>query len=232
MTGFRPPDVGVHPSLAYPDYVSTRLRAPARPLFPIAPTISETTGPLFADLVLDPAEADLTRAHGGEAQGQRIRLGGYVRDEDGNPIPRTLIEVWQANSAGRYAHDEDQHDAPLDPHFSGTGRAVTNTNGWYGFLTIRPGAYPWANHHNAWRPAHVHFSLFGPAIATRLVTQMYFEGDPLLAYDPIFQSIPDAAARRRLIAKFDLALTQRGYALGYRFDIVLRGREATPFEDD
>ena len=231
MSGFRPPDPGVHPPLVYPDYGSTRLRAPSRPPFPIAPTLSETTGPLFADLMIDPREADLTRNNGGEALGQRIRVGGYVRDEDGNPVPQTLIEIWQANAAGRYAHDEDQHDAPLDPHFHGGGRALTNRNGWYGFLTIRPGAYPWANHHNAWRPAHIHFSLFGPAIATRLVTQMYFEGDPLLTFDPIFLSTP-ASARGRLIAKFNLALTTPGEALGCRFDIVLRGRGATPFEED
>ncbi|MGH2607623.1 MAG: protocatechuate 3,4-dioxygenase subunit beta, partial [Tepidiformaceae bacterium] len=166
----------------------------------------------------------------GEPIGQRIILAGRVLDGDGTPIPSTLVEVWQANAAGRYAHANDEHDAPLDPNFTGGGRCLTGADGRYRFVTIQPGAYPWQNHPNAWRPAHVHFSLFGPAFATRLITQMYFPGDPLLAYDPIFQSIPDVAARERLVAAFDLDLTEPGHALGYRFDIVLRGRDATPAE--
>jgi protocatechuate 3,4-dioxygenase beta subunit len=157
-------------------------------------------------------------------------VSGRVLDGDGIALPRMLVEVWQANAAGRYAHPEDEHDAPLDPNFTGGGRCLTDDEGRYRFLTVQPGAYPWKNHPNAWRPAHIHFSLFGPAVATRLVTQMYFPGDPLLALDPILQSIPDPAARERLIAAFDLGLTQDGFALGYRFDIVLRGEEATPFE--
>ena len=157
-------------------------------------------------------------------------LTGRVLDDDGRPVPQTLIEIWQANAAGRYRHHCDNHPAPLDPNFSGAGRVLTDAQGRYRFTTIKPGAYPWRNHENAWRPAHIHFSLFGNAFATRLVTQMYFPGDPLLQFDPIFQSIPDERARQHLIARFDLATTQPEWALGYQFDIVLRGREATPFE--
>jgi protocatechuate 3,4-dioxygenase beta subunit len=167
----------------------------------------------------------------GEAQGQRIIVEGHVRDEDGKPVPHTMIEVWQANSCGRYHHEGDQHDAPLDQHFHGAGRVFTDAEGKYRYTTIKPGAYPWRNHHNAWRPNHIHYSLFGPGFGTRLITQMYFEGDPLLRYDPIYNSIPDEAARRRLVADFDLGLTIPEWALGYRFDVVLRGRGATPFED-
>jgi protocatechuate 3,4-dioxygenase beta subunit len=188
------------------------------------------TGPLFGHAALGEADADLTRQHTGEPLGERIIVSGRVLDADGRPLPRTLIEIWQANGAGRYFHDKDQHRAPIDPNFTGCGRTVTEADGSYRFVTIRPGAYPWLNHHNAWRPAHIHFSLFGPAFATRLITQMYFPGDPLMAIDPIFQSIPDEPARRRLVAAFDLETTEPQWALGYRFDIVLRGRQATPFE--
>jgi protocatechuate 3,4-dioxygenase beta subunit len=173
---------------------------------------------------------DLTKQHTGEPLGERIIVAGRVMDEDGNPVRNTLVEVWQANAAGRYQHKRDTHDAPLDPNFTGTGRTMTDEEGNYRFLTIRPGAYPWRNHSNAWRPAHIHFSLFGHAFATRLVTQMYFPGDPLLALDPIYNSVPDVRARERMISTFELALTEPEYALGYRFDIVLRGREATPME--
>jgi protocatechuate 3,4-dioxygenase, beta subunit len=176
------------------------------------------------------AEADLTHFDGAEAIGERIIVSGRVIDEDGRPIADTLIEIWQANAAGRYAHEADQHRAPLDPHFSGVGRVVTDAAGAYRFVTVKPGAYPWRNHANAWRPAHIHYSLFGPAFATRLITQMYFEGDPLLASDPIYNSVADAEARARLVAAFALELTQPDYALGYRFDFVLRGRDATPME--
>jgi protocatechuate 3,4-dioxygenase beta subunit len=138
--------------------------------------------------------------------------------------------LWQANAAGRYAHKIDQHDAPLDPNFTGCGRTITDENGFYQFVTIKPGAYPWTNHHNAWRPAHIHFSLFGQAFLTRLVTQMYFPGDPLLRFDPIFNSIPDEKARNHLISSFDWEATTPNHALGYRFDIVLRGGDATPWE--
>ncbi len=157
-------------------------------------------------------------------------MRGQVLDDGGRPLRKTLIEVWQANAAGRYAHGSDTHSAPLDPNFTGAGRTLTDENGFYQFVTIKPGAYPWRNHENAWRPSHIHFSLFGSAFATRLVTQMYFPGDPLFAYDPIYQSIPDEKARQRLISKFDLETTKPDWALGYRFDIILRGRDSTPFE--
>lgn len=230
MSGYRYPDATGQPPYYYADYGSTVLRAPSRPLVPITHTLSEITGPIFGEADINPGDDDLTRQHEGEPLGQRITVSGRVLDDGGKPIPNTLVEIWQANAAGRYAHPEDQHDAPLDPNFTGGGRCLTGDDGSYHFTTIQPGAYPWQNHPNAWRPAHIHFSLFGPAFATRLVTQMYFPGDPLLEYDPILQSIPDPAARRRLIATFDLDLTRPGWALGYRFDIVLRGRDATPFE--
>ena len=177
-------------------------------------------------------DADLTRQHAGEPLGERIIVHGRVLDGYGRPLRNTLVEIWQANAAGRYAHDVDRHPAPLDPNFSGAGRCLTDDEGRYRFVTIKPGAYPWKNHHNAWRPAHIHFSLFGRAFVQRLVTQMYFPGDPLFGQDPIFNSVPDPAARQRMVAAFDLDATEPEWALGYRYDIVLRGREATPFEND
>ena len=231
MTAYRRDDRDVHPPYLYPEYGSTRLRAPRRPLIPIAQTLSEITGPIFGAEVIGPNDADLTGQHEGEPIGQRITVSGRVLDGDGNGVANTLVEVWQANAAGRYAHREDQHHAPVDPNFTGGGRCMTDADGGYRFVTIHPGAYPWLNHPNAWRPAHIHFSLFGPALATRLVTQMYFPGDPLLEFDPIFHSIPDQEARERLVARFDMDLTIPGESLGYAFDIVLRGREATPFEE-
>ena len=185
---------------------------------------------MFGDDCIAETDNDLTRQHAQEPLGERIIVGGRVTDDDGRPVPKTLIEVWQANAAGRYCHSRDEHPAPLDPNFSGTGRTMTNENGEYRFTTIRPGAYPWRNHSNAWRPAHIHFSLFGRAFATRLVTQMYLPGDPLLALDPIYNSVPDERARERLVSKFDIETTQPEWALGFKFDIVLRGREQTPFE--
>ena len=169
-------------------------------------------------------------AGAGEPLGARIIVSGRVMDEDGRPVRNTLVEIWQANAAGRYLHANDQHNAPLDPNFTGEGHAMTDDEGRYRFVTIRPGEYPWGNHHNAWRPAHIHFSLFGPAFATRLVTQMYFPGDPLLASDPVFNCTADEAARRRLISEFDWETTIPAQALGYRFDVILSGREATPME--
>jgi protocatechuate 3,4-dioxygenase beta subunit len=154
-----------------------------------------------------------------------------VVDDSGHGVAHSLVEIWQTNAAGRYRHAKDEHPAPLDPNFSGAGRTLTDETGCYRFVTIKPGAYPWRNHHNAWRPAHIHFSLVGPAFVTRLITQMYFPGDPLFAFDPIFQSIPSEKARQRLVAKFDMDTTQPEWALGYRFDLVLRGPDATPFED-
>ena len=218
---------GAHPPYDYPAYASTHSRAPRHPLVRVEHTLSEITGPRFKR-ELRPGEDDLTHFNSGQALGERIIVTGRVLDEGGQPIPNALIEIWQANAAGRYAHDEDRHDAPLDPHFSGIGTVISDALGVYRFMTIKPGAYPWRNHHNAWRPNHIHFSLFGPSFATRLVTQMYFPGDPLLAIDPIFNSIPDSAARERLIAAFDIETTVPEYALGYRFDFVLRGRDSTP----
>jgi len=193
-------------------------------------TLSEVTGPVFGHQDIGETDNDLTRQHVAAPQGERIIVTGRVLDDDARPIPHTLVEIWQANAAGRYLHADDNHAAPLDPNFTGAGRTLTDANGVYRFVTIKPGAYPWRNHDNAWRPAHIHFSLFGNAFATRLVTQMYFPGDPLFPLDPISQSVPDAKARERLIAAFDLGTTEPEWALGYRFDIVLRGREATPFE--
>jgi protocatechuate 3,4-dioxygenase beta subunit len=226
---FRPATPGSQPPYDLPAYASTRLRAPSQALLHIPQTVTETTGPRF-DPAHFPAIADLSRVDGHEALGERIIVEGRVTDEDGRPVPMTMIEIWQANAAGRYNHARDAHDAPLDPNFHGGGRVFTDSEGRYRFVSIKPGAYPWRNHPNAWRPNHVHFSLFGPGFATRLVTQMYFPGDPLLALDPIFNGVPDEKARYRLVSSFDLSLTQPEWALGYRFDIVLRGRDATPME--
>ncbi|MFM8462523.1 MAG: protocatechuate 3,4-dioxygenase subunit beta [Burkholderiaceae bacterium] len=226
---YRRPPPGSHSDYLYPGYASTVTRAPSQPLVLLPQTLSETTGPVFGHERVSAADADLTRQHQGEPLGERILVCGRVMDEDGRAVPNTLIEVWQANAAGRYRHQHDQHDAPLDPNFTGTGRTLTDDNGFYRLVTIRPGAYPWRNHPNAWRPAHIHFSLFGNAFATRLVTQMYFPGDPLLAFDPIYNSVP-AGARERMVSAFDLRLTEPEHALGFRFDIVLRGRDATPME--
>ena len=223
-------DAGAHPPNAYAAYASTLKRAPKQAPIRLEQTLSEITGPRFDREPVSAADADLSRWNGGEALGERIIVTGRVLDEDARPIRGTLIEIWQANAAGRYAHDVDQHDAPLDPHFCGIGRVITDERGVYRFMTVKPGAYPWRNHHNAWRPQHIHFSLFGPSFATRLVTQMYFPGDPLLALDPIFNSVPDVDARQRLVATFDIDVTMPEYALGYRFDLVLRGRDATPME--
>jgi protocatechuate 3,4-dioxygenase, beta subunit len=219
------------PDSLYPPYVATRRRAPSRPLVVLPHTLSEVTGPLFGHESINETDGDLTRQHAGEPLGERIIVSGRLTDSDGHAVPHSLIEIWQANAAGRYLHNKDDHRAPLDPNFSGAGRTLTDGDGNYRFVTIKPGAYPWRNHDNAWRPAHIHFSLFGPAFATRLITQMYFPGDPLFAYDPILQSIPDEKAQQRLISKFDLERTQPEWALALRFDIVLRGREATPFEE-
>jgi protocatechuate 3,4-dioxygenase beta subunit len=220
---------GTQPEYLHRAYVSSIKRSPTQPLVVIPHTLSEVTGPQFnEDIAL--TGFDLTRQHEGEALGERIIVGGQVLDEDARPVPHTLVELWQANAAGRYLHDCDQHNAPLDPNFSGGGQILTDEEGRYRFVTIRPGCYPWRNHYNAWRPAHIHFSLFGPAFATRLVTQMYFPGDPLLAADPIYNCTADEEARKRLISVFDWETTIPETALGYRFDIVLRGREQTPLE--
>jgi protocatechuate 3,4-dioxygenase beta subunit len=227
-TGYRREAAGDHPPYNHPAYASTHKRAPRHASVRIEHTLSEITGPRFARELLASTENDLTHFNGGEALGERIIVTGRVLDEDGRAIPHTVIEIWQANAAGRYAHADDRHDAPLDPHFAGIGRVITDEQGAYRFMTVKPGAYPWRNHHNAWRPNHIHFSLFGPSFATRLITQMYFPGDSLLAIDPIFNSVPDPSARERLIAIFDIEVTIPGYALGYRFDFVLRGPDAIP----
>jgi protocatechuate 3,4-dioxygenase beta subunit len=227
---YRPAAPDSHPPYDCGAYASTHKRSPSHRPVRLVHGLSEITGPNPGRKLLEPGDTDMSRDGRGEALGERIVVSGRVLDEDGRPIPETLIEIWQANAAGRYAHPVDQHDAPLDPHFSGIGRVLTDKHGGYRFQTIKPGAYPWRNHHNAWRPQHIHFSLFGPGFATRLITQMYFPGDPLLALDPIFNSVPDPAARQRLVCAFDIELTQPEYALGYRFDIVLRGRDATPTE--
>jgi len=209
-----------------PAYVSTALRAPKR-LYLLPEELHDPTGPVFGESDVDALDADLTRQHAGEPVGERIVVTGRVLDSGGRPLADTLVEVWQANAAGRYAHQVDQHPAPLDPNFTGAGRCLTGADGSYRFVTIKPGAYPWQNHPNAWRPAHIHFSVFGRAFADRLVTQMYFPGDPLHDHDPIFQSIRDPKARELLVSRFDLETTEPEWALAYRFDIVLR---STPFE--
>jgi protocatechuate 3,4-dioxygenase beta subunit len=230
LPGYRRPAPGTQPEYLYPAYASTGKRAPTRPLVLLPHTLSEVTGPVFGRDSMAPDDNDLTRRHTGEPLGERIILSGRVLDEDGRPVRDTLIEIWQANAAGRYRHANDNHDAPLDPNFTGCGRGMTDAEGRYRFVTVRPGAYPWRNHPNAWRPAHIHFSLFGPSFLTRLVTQMYFPGDPLLPFDPIFNSVPDEKARQLLVSTFDWDNTVPEHALGFRFDIVLRGRSATPFE--
>jgi protocatechuate 3,4-dioxygenase, beta subunit len=230
LRGYRKPAAGTHPPYSYPPYASSIKRAPTQPLITLPPSLSQTTGPVFSKSLLASNAFDLTRQQKGEALGERIVVGGRVLDEDGLPVRNTLVEIWQANAAGRYLHKNDQHNAPLDPNFTGSGQTFTDDEGRYRFITIKPGAYPWKNHFNAWRPQHIHFSIFGPAFATRLVTQMYFPADPLLEFDPIFNSVPDDAARRRLIAALDWLQTTPETSLGYRFDIILRGREATPME--
>ena len=228
LRGYRRPAEGTQPPHLHPPYRSSLKRAPREPLVRMEHTLSEVTGPVFGPEVVQ--ACDLARGPRGEALGERIVVSGRVLDEDGRPARGTLVEVWQANSAGRYLHAVDQHDAPLDPNFTGCGQTLTDDDGRYRFVTIRPGAYPWRNHPNAWRPAHIHFSVFGPAFATRLVTQMYFPGDPLLAFDPIFNCTADETARVRLVSAFDWDTTTPEHSLGFRFDVVLAGREATPWE--
>jgi protocatechuate 3,4-dioxygenase beta subunit len=217
----------VDPPYLYPDYRSTVTRAPSRPLLPLPEELHELTAPVFGEDAVADGDADLTSGHGGDPIGERINVSGRVLDEEGRPVPHALLEVWQANAAGRYRHEVDQHPAPLDPHFTGAGRTLTDDEGRYRFVTVKPGAYPWRNHPNAWRPAHIHFSVFGRAFTQRLVTQMYFPGDPLFPHDPIFNSVRDPKARDLLVARFDLETTEPEWALGFVWDIVLR---STPFE--
>jgi protocatechuate 3,4-dioxygenase, beta subunit len=230
LRGYRRAETKTQPNYLHPPYVSSLKRAPAQPLIPLPVSLSEITGPIFRREIVVPNAFDLTRQGQGQPLGERIVVSGRVLDEHGRPVRDSLVEIWQANSAGRYLHKWDQHDAPLDPNFTGVGRTLTDSDGRYRFITIRPGAYPWRNHPNAWRPQHIHFSLFGPAFATRLVTQMYFPGDPLLDFDPIFNSVSNEAARNSLISRFDWTTTTPEISLGFRFDIILRGRCATPME--
>jgi len=232
LPGYRREAPGTQPGPLHAPYRSTVKRSPSKPLVLLPHTLSEVTGPIFGHDRIGPNDNDLTRQHEGEPLGERIIVTGRVIDEGGRPVPETLVEMWQCNSAGRYRHRADQHAAPIDPNFTGAGRTVTDADGYYHFTTIKPAAYPWRNHHNGWRPAHLHFSLFGPSFLTRIVTQMYFPGDPLLPLDPIFNCVSDERARATMVASFDLDTTVPEFALGYRFDIVLRGREATPLERD
>jgi protocatechuate 3,4-dioxygenase beta subunit len=225
-----PEQQGIDPPLDYAGYRSTELRHPHNPLVVLPQMLTEVTGPALGEGRVRPGDHDLTAQHAGEPIGQRIQVAGRLLDSDGRPIPNALIEVWQANAAGRYKHHNDNWNAPIDPNFTGAGRCVTDSEGRYRFVTIKPGAYPWKNHANAWRPAHIHFSLFGRAFTQRLVTQMYFPGDPLFSEDPIFNSVPDPKARERMISSFDWETTEDHWQLGYKWDIVLRGAEGTVFE--
>ena len=219
------------PAYRFDDYHSTVLRSPNNALVMPPAGMSELTGPKFGSGDLRDSDSDLTAHGAGEAIGERIIVHGTVRDSYGKPVRNSLIELWQANAAGRYIHHLDQHPAPLDPNFVGAGRCLTDDEGHYRFVTVKPGPYPWKNHTNAWRPAHIHFSLFGRAFTQRLVTQMYFPGDPLFYQDPIFNGVRDERARKRMISVYDHAVTVPEWAIGYRFDIVLGGESATPLED-
>ncbi|WP_028813539.1 protocatechuate 3,4-dioxygenase subunit beta [Streptomyces flavidovirens] len=222
-----------HPPRDFPPYRSSLLRHPKQPLVAVDadPETVELSGPVFGHTDVTELDHDLTRQHAGEPLGERITVSGRLLDSAGRPVRGQLVELWQANASGRYAHQRDQHPAPLDPNFTGVGRVLTGDDGSYSFTTIKPGAYPWRNHENAWRPAHIHFSLFGSAFTQRLVTQMYFPGDPLFAYDPILQSVTDDAARARLVAAYDHSLSRPEWSLGYRWDIVLDGPSATWIEE-
>lgn len=226
------PSAPGQPSLDFPDYRSTALRHPTQPLVLMPQRLTEVTGPLLGERRIRPGDSDLARQGAGEAIGQRITVTGRVLDANRKPIPHTLVEIWQANAGGRYRHTGDNWPAPLDPSFNGVGRALTDADGRYAFTTIKPGAYPWKNHDNAWRPSHIHFSLFGRAFTQRLVTQMYFPDDPLFFQDPIFNAVRDENVRNRMIATYDHAHTQQEWALGYTFDIVLRGPDKSFFEED
>jgi len=225
------PSFGTEVQVDYPGYRSTRFRAPSRPLVTLPEEFHSLTGPVFGDDAIEESDADLTKQHGGEALGERINVSGRVLDTDGRPIRNALVEVWQANAGGRYRHQVDDHPAPLDPNFSGAGRCLTGDDGSYRFVTVKPGPYPWGNHDNAWRPSHIHFSVFGRLFAERVVTQMYFPGDPLFPYDPIYTAVRDPKARALMVSRFDLETTEPQWALGFKWDIVLgRGNGATPLD--
>jgi protocatechuate 3,4-dioxygenase beta subunit len=218
------------PRLNYPPYRSSLLRHPTKALLHADPEALELSGPCFGERDVDPLDSDLTIQHSGGPIGERIVVTGRVVDGAGRPVRRQLVEIWQANACGRYIHKRDQHPAPLDPNFTGVGRCLTDDDGVYRFTTIKPGPYPWRNHHNAWRPAHIHFSLFGTGFTQRMITQMYFPADPLFPLDPIYQSINDHKARERLVASYDHDLSIPEWATGYRWDIVLTGDARTPME--
>jgi protocatechuate 3,4-dioxygenase beta subunit len=217
----------IRTNLDFSPYRSSILRHPTKGALLIDPDAIELHSPTFGHRDVAAVESDLTAQHGGEPLGERIVVTGRILTESGHPVTGQLVEIWQANAGGRYVHKKDRHPAPLDPHFTGVGRCITSDDGWYRFTTIKPGAYPWRNHVNAWRPAHIHFSLFGTAFTQRVVTQMYFPGDPLFPLDPIFNSIVDPRARARLVARFDHSVTEQDWALGYRWDVVLTGAEST-----
>ncbi|GAC1424079.1 MAG: protocatechuate 3,4-dioxygenase subunit beta [Burkholderiaceae bacterium] len=225
---FDPIPTGTYPTQVYPPYRSSTRRAPLQKAIRVRVQGPVADGPLVPPRLLTPSDMDLTARGHGAPLGEKIVVTGRVADEDGKPVRNSLLEVWQCNAAGRYWHDGDRHDAPLDPNFYGVGKMLTDDHGRYRFVTIKPGPYPWGNHEKAWRPAHIHFSLFGNVYAQRLVTQMYFPNDPLFAYDPIFQSVEDEAARQRMVSRFSLEHTVGSEALAYEYDIVLRGRDATP----
>lgn len=229
---YKPLDKTLQPPYLSPEYKSTITRSPTRPLIPLMQGLGELTGPVYGNDTLHPLDNDLTRNAVKKAapMGERIIVTGQLLDDTGRPVPNALIEIWQANAAGRYMHHNDQHEAPLDPNFHGAGRMITDREGQYSFTSIRPGAYPWGNHYNAWRPSHIHFSIIGVNFLQRLVTQMYFPGDPLMPLDPIYNGIPDESARNSLISAYDHEVTQPGWALGYRFDIVVCGPKMTSFE--
>lgn len=231
LTGYRRDPAGTHPPLDFSDYTSTVLRHPRESLILLPQRLTELTGPVFGSDRPGPNDNDLTAQHAGQPIGQRIIVHGRLVDGDGKPIPHSLVEIWQANAGGRYRHDRDRWNSALDPNFDGAGRTCTDAAGRYEFTTIKPGAYPWRNHHNAWRPAHIHFSLFGQAFTQRLVTQMYFPDDPLFFQDPVYNSVPEQA-RERLVSRFDYQRSEPEQALAFEFDIVLRGHDATPFEDE
>ena len=230
---YRPRDREIHPPALAPAYKTSVTRSPRKPLLALQQSLSEITGPLFGHDRLDPLDNDLLLNGRVDRDpiGERIIVHGQVLDQNGRPVPSALLEIWQCNAAGRYRHVNDRYVAPVDPNFLGCGRVVTDEDGWYQFRTVKPGPYPWRNRLDDWRPAHIHFSIFGHALVQRLVTQMYFEGDPLLKLCPIFNAIPDAQARERLVAPLDMGASLALDTLGYRFDIVLRGRRQTPFEN-
>ena len=227
------PSFGTEVQIDYPGYRSTLYRAPSRPLVTLPEEFHSVAGPVFGEDAIQENDADLTRQHAGEALGERINVSGRVLDTEGRPIRNALVEVWQANACGRYRHQVDDHPAPLDPNFSGAGRCLTGDDGTYRFVTVKPGPYPWGNHDNAWRPSHIHFSVFGRSFTERVVTQMYFPGDPLFPYDPIYASVRDPRARELMVSRFDLATTEPEWALGFEWDIVLgRGHDATPLDPE